>query len=77
LQTDNSPYFLCERIVLLAVGKYDFLTGPNELWDDVKKYFKNITVKIFEKSSHCPMYEEAELFDNELIKWISQIENGE
>jgi len=51
--------------------------GLTELWDDVKKHFKNITVKIFEKSAHCPMYEEAELFDNELMKWISHIENDE
>jgi len=61
--------------VLLMLGKYDFLTGPTELWDDIKEHFKNITIKVFEKSAHCPMYEEAELFDAELLNWVSDINN--
>jgi len=65
-----------DKPVLLMLGKYDFLTGPTELWDDVKDHFKNITIKIFEKSAHCPMYEEAELFDKELLNWVSGIDNG-
>lgn len=57
--------------VLLMLGKYDFLTGPTELWDDIKEHFKNITIKVFEKSAHCPMYEEPGLFDETLLNWLS------
>jgi proline iminopeptidase len=53
------------------LGKYDFLTGPTELWDDIKNNFKDITMRVFEKSAHCPMYEEAELFDKALLSWLS------
>lgn len=59
-----------DKPVFLALGKYDFLTGPTELWDDIKKHFKNITIRVFQESAHCPQYEEAELFNNELLNWI-------
>jgi proline iminopeptidase len=61
-----------ERPVYLALGKYDFLTGPTELWSEVKKHFKDITIKIFEESAHCPQYEESELFDDRLLNWLSE-----
>jgi len=60
-----------DKPVLLMLGKYDFLTGPTELWDDIKNNFKDITIRVFEKSAHCPMYEEAELFDKALLSWLS------
>lgn len=56
--------------VLLMLGKYDFLTGPTVLWNNVKHQFNDITTKIFDKSAHCPMYEEPGLFDEELISWL-------
>jgi len=64
LKNFNKPVFL-------ALGKFDFLTGPPELWNDRKKCFNDITIKIFEKSSHCPQFEEADIFDKELLKWVS------
>ena len=60
--------------VLLALGRYDFLTGPVNLWDEVKLHFADLTIKIFEKSAHCPQYEEEEPFDRELLQWVTGIE---
>lgn len=62
-----------DKPVFLALGRYDFLTGPPELWNSFETHFKNITVKIFEKSSHCPQYEEKKLFNQELLGWLSQV----
>lgn len=56
--------------VLLMLGKYDYVTGPPELWDNVKNEFLDLRINVFQKSGHYPMYEEAEQFDLELAKWI-------
>lgn len=64
----NKPAFL-------ALGKYDYLTGPPELWNEVIPRFQNITVKVFDKAAHCPQYEEPVLFDKELMNWISSVAN--
>jgi proline iminopeptidase len=61
--------------VFLALGKYDFQTGPAYLWEPIKNNFADLTIKIFEKSSHTPQLEEAELFDKELINWINRLEH--
>lgn len=58
--------------IFLALGKYDYLTGPTYLWEDIKKYFRDMTIKIFEKSAHCPQFEQPELFDQELLKWMNK-----
>jgi proline iminopeptidase len=58
--------------VFLALGKFDFLTGPVELWNDRKKCFKDIAIRVFEKSSHSPQFEEPRIFDNELLTWPSR-----
>lgn len=59
--------------VLLMLGKYDFLTGPPEVWDEIKNKFRDLTIQLFDKSAHCPQLEEAEMFNNELLKWISSL----
>lgn len=57
---------------LLMLGKYDYVTGPAALWDDVKQHFKNLEITVFEKSGHYPMHEQSLLFDTELLKWINK-----
>ncbi len=58
--------------VLLAYGRFEFLVAPVHSWDSLRPKFKNLTVRIFEKSAHSPQYEEAELFDAELLKWLEE-----
>ncbi|MBA2649611.1 MAG: hypothetical protein H0U75_08490 [Legionella sp.] len=35
-------------------------------WLPTRNHFKNLTIRLFEKSSHTPQLEEPKLFDNEL-----------
>lgn len=69
--TKNLEQF--HKPVLLALGKYDFLTGPAELWENPSKKFNELTIEIFENSAHCPQYEESLLFDQVLLEWSSRI----
>jgi proline iminopeptidase len=49
-------------------------TGSIEIDGFKLRYrFKNLTVRIFEKSAHSLQYEEAELFDAELLQWLEEI----
>ena len=57
--------------VFLANGKYDFWAVPM-LWESVVSELGNFSNNIFEKSGHFPMYEEQELFDSKLLKWIAE-----
>ncbi|WP_218776739.1 alpha/beta fold hydrolase [Nostoc sp. T09] len=59
-----------EAPVLLALGQYDYLIPPAHMWESVRDKFSNLTIRIFEKSSHAPHFEEPELFDKELINWL-------
>jgi proline iminopeptidase len=61
-----------DRPVFLALGRYDFIVAPPASWDDVKSKFKNLTIRIFERSGHTPQFEEPELFDPELLSWMHQ-----
>lgn len=61
-----------DKPVFLALGKYDYLTGLPFLWDGVKTTFKNLTIKVFDKSAHTPQFEEPDLFNHELMNWIHQ-----
>lgn len=58
--------------VLLVYGRFEFAVAPVQSWDPLRPKFKNLTVRIFEKSAHSPQYEEADLFDEELLKWIGK-----
>jgi proline iminopeptidase len=56
--------------VLLVYGRFEFLVAPVHSWDSLRPKFKDLTVRIFEKSAHSPQYEEPDLFDIELLKWL-------
>jgi proline iminopeptidase len=61
-----------DKPVFLGLGRYDFLVAPPSSWDPVRPKFKNLTVRVFERSGHTPQYEEPELFDEELLRWLLQ-----
>ncbi len=63
LDTFNRPVFL-------ALGRYDFAVGPPSLWDPIRPKFRDLTVRVFERSGHTPPYEEPDLFDAELLRWM-------
>jgi proline iminopeptidase len=62
LQSLNKP-------VLLMLGRYDYWNPPH-LWEPLRAKFKNLTIRVFEKSGHTPQLEEAELFNQELLAWL-------
>lgn len=62
------------RPVLITYGRFEFLVAPVHSWDSLRPKFKNLTVRIFEKSAHSPQYEESDLFDAELLKWLKENE---
>jgi proline iminopeptidase len=59
-----------DRPVLLMLGKFDYLVAPFFTWEKIRPQFKNITVRLFEKSSHTPQLEEPENFDQTLLEWL-------
>ena len=59
-----------DRPVLLALGRYDFLVAPPSSWDRVRPKFRDLTVRVFERSGHTPQHDEAPLFDAELLRWL-------
>lgn len=61
-----------DRPVFLALGRYDFLVAPPSSWEPLRPLFKDLTVRIFERSGHTPQYEEAAVFDEELVRWINR-----
>lgn len=61
-----------DRPVFLALGRYDFLVAPPSTWDPLRPKFRDLTVRVFERSGHTPQYEEAALFDAELLRWIKE-----
>lgn len=61
--------------VLLMYGRFEFLVAPVHSWDTLRPKFKDLTVRIFEKSAHSPQHEEPDLFDAELLKWLGETTN--
>jgi proline iminopeptidase len=59
-----------DRPVLMALGRYDFLVAPPSSWEPIKDQFSDLTIRVFEKSGHTPQYEEAGVFDTELLAWM-------
>ncbi|MFN3431895.1 MAG: alpha/beta fold hydrolase [Candidatus Sericytochromatia bacterium] len=57
--------------VLLALGRHDYLVGPASAWDPYRERFQDLTVKVFDRSSHTPQLEESALFDAELLSWLA------
>ncbi|MBW4601770.1 MAG: alpha/beta hydrolase [Calothrix sp. FI2-JRJ7] len=58
--------------VFLALGRYDYLVPPAYLWESVRGHFSDLTIRIFEQSGHAPHFEEPELFDQQLLEWLSK-----
>lgn len=54
----------------LGLGRYDFLVPPAHTWERVRDSFRDLTVRVFERSSHAPMLEEPDVFDRELLEWV-------
>jgi proline iminopeptidase len=57
--------------VFLGLGRYDYLVAPYHTWDAYRQSFKDLTVRVFEKSGHTPQLEESALFDAELLGWLT------
>jgi proline iminopeptidase len=60
-----------DRPVFLALGRYDFIVAPPSSWDQIRPLFRELTVRVFDRSGHTPPYEEPELFDAELLRWFA------
>jgi proline iminopeptidase len=58
--------------VFLALGLYDFAIAPFTAWYPIRDKFKQLDLFVFEKSAHVPQWEEAELFDERLLQWLSK-----
>jgi proline iminopeptidase len=56
--------------VFLGLGRYDYWNPPH-LWEAIRPHFRDLTIRVFEKSGHTPQYEEPELFDQELLSWLN------
>ena len=61
-----------DRPVYVALGRHDYLVAPPSSWDRVKSSFTDLTIRVFEQSGHTPQYEEAQLFDEELLAWMNR-----
>lgn len=55
--------------IFLALGRYDYFNPPH-LWEKYREHASDLTVRIFEKSSHTPQLEEPDNFYDELMRWL-------
>ncbi|MBP1870437.1 proline iminopeptidase [Ensifer adhaerens] len=58
--------------VLLALGHFDYLVAPAGTWDAYRGDFADLTIRMFEKSSHTPQLEESDLFDETLLSFLAR-----
>lgn len=58
--------------VLLALGRFDYLVAPPFTWDPYRPSFRDLTVRVFDRSAHTPQLEEPALFDRELLDWLAR-----
>lgn len=58
--------------VLLALGRFDYLVAPVEAWAPYRPLFRDLTLRVFDRSGHTPQVEEPEAFDAELLKWLGE-----
>ncbi|NRA74269.1 MAG: alpha/beta hydrolase [Rickettsiales bacterium] len=59
-----------EAPTLLLLGRYDYWNPPY-IWEKYRTRFKNLTIRVFEKSSHTPQLEESSNFNRELLNWMN------
>lgn len=57
--------------VFLALGRFDYLVAPYFTWQPYRSQFQDLTVRVFDQSSHTPQMEQADLFDSELLDWLA------
>lgn len=57
--------------VFLALGRYDYSIAPPSSWNPIRPKVPNLTLRVFERSGHTPQFEEAELFQAELLSWMN------
>ena len=65
-----------EAPVLLALGRFDYLVAPHFAWEPLRGRFRDLTVRVFDRSSHTPQLEESRLFDEELLRWLESRGGG-
>lgn len=58
--------------VFIALGRYDNLVAPPDSWEPYRSHFHDLTIRVFEKSGHSPMFEQPEDFDRELLEWLAR-----
>lgn len=56
--------------IFLALGRYDYFNPPH-LWESYRWLAADLILRVFEKSSHTPQFEEPENFDQELLRWLA------
>ncbi|WP_257463525.1 alpha/beta fold hydrolase [Archangium lipolyticum] len=56
--------------VFLAMGRFDYLVAPYSAWQPYRAHFRDLTVRVFDRSGHTPQLEESRLFDAELLHWL-------
>ncbi len=47
-----------DRPAFLALGRYDFIVPQPSTWDPIRPKFRDLTVRVFERSGHTPQYED-------------------
>jgi proline iminopeptidase len=57
--------------VFLALGRFDYLVPPYAAWDPYRDRFRDLTVRVFDRSGHTPQLEESGAFDDELLRWLA------
>jgi len=58
-----------EMPIFLVLGKHDYAV-PYAVWEELSNGLENITYVLLNESSHNPMTEHPELFDEKLIFWF-------
>ncbi|MBF9233247.1 alpha/beta fold hydrolase [Microvirga alba] len=57
--------------VFIALGRFDYLVAPYHAWEPYRQSFRDLTVRVFDRSGHTPQLEESAAFDAELLRWIA------
>jgi proline iminopeptidase len=57
--------------VFLALGRFDYLVPPCQTWEPYRALFRDLTVRVFDRSGHTPQLEESAAFDTELLRWLA------
>jgi proline iminopeptidase len=58
--------------VFLALGRYDYLV-PYDAWDDAMRRLAKVHVKLYDRSSHQPPYEQPEEFSADFVEWVAAL----